>query len=392
MFKLSQRYLAASFIPPFVLSTVFFIAFLLTFQMFRITKIVINKGVEWPVVLELIGHIAVSFLPMAIPLSVLFAAMYTLNKMSEDSEIIAMRSFGMTKFKLFAPFLALGICIAISIFSLNQKLIPFSKTKFKNTIIRLTSKGMLTDIKAENFFTEIPGVTLFAEEVTGDGRFMKNVFIQQKSSRSNSVEQIIMAKRGTLIKKAKDKWSLPSIRFHLEDGNIVKTKAGSTDIEKVLFEEYDFPITGGSSLNSFVTKDSMRTNTELVEVLEKYTTRLAALVKNPNRDAGENHEMYDLIKSVNKTKLEYWTRFNTPLQCLVFILLGFSLGIKKGRGKSSNTGVVGMLILVLYYVIFFVGVSLSKKGQLAPYITVFTPSLLAVLVGGYFYRKLDWAS
>ncbi len=390
MFKLSQRYLAASFIPPFILSTVFFIAFLLTFQMFRITRIVINKGVDWPVVIELIGHIAISFLPMAIPLSVLFAAMYTLNKMSEDSEIIAMRSFGLTKWKLFSPFLILGVCISLSIFSLNQKLIPFSKTKFKNTIIRLTSKGMLTDIKAENFFTEIPGVTLFAEEVENDGRFMKNVFIQKKSG--GSAEQIIMAKRGTLIKKAKDKWSLPSIRFHLEEGNIVKTKEGSDDVEKVLFEEYDFPISGSQGLNSFVTKDSMRTNEELLVVLNKYSARLTQLNKKKKLSTPEVHERNDVVKSISKTKLEYWTRFNTPLQCIIFILLGFSLGIKKGRGKSSNTGVIGMLVLVLYYVIFFTGVSLAKKGQLSPFITVFTPSFLATIAGLYFYRKLDWAS
>jgi lipopolysaccharide export system permease protein len=359
--------------------------------MFRITRIVINKGAEWTIVFELIGHIAISFLPMSIPLSVLFASMYTLNKMSEDSEIIAMRSFGLTKWKLFTPFLVLGVCISVAIFSLNQKLIPFSKTKFKNTIIRLTSKGMLTDIKAENFFTEIPGVTLFAEKVKNDGRDLENVFIQKKSGKQNSVEQVIMAKRGTLIKKAKDKWSIPAIRFHLEEGNIIKSSPNSTDIEKVIFKEYDFPITSGQGLNSFVTKDSMRTNAELIEVMGKYTAQLKKYER-PKLSAHEINDQKNLIKSLNRTKLEYWTRFNTPIQCLIFVFLGFALGIKKGRGKSSNTGLVGMLVLVLYYVIFFTGVSFAKKGQISPIITVFTPSLLAMLAGAHFYRKLDWAS
>ena len=130
MLRTIQRYLASNFIPPFVLSASFFVAFLLTFQLFRIIRIVTNKGVEFMVVLELVGHIAVSFLPMAIPLSALFATIYTMNKLSEDSEIVAMRSFGLKKTTLFLPLLFCGIFIAISIFVLNRNLISL----FKNPV------------------------------------------------------------------------------------------------------------------------------------------------------------------------------------------------------------------------------------------------------------------
>ena len=92
MLKVYQRYLAASFIPPFLISLVFFVSFLLTFQLFRITKILINKAVEVQAVFELVGHIALSFLPLAIPISAYFATIFTLNRLSEDSEVIALRS------------------------------------------------------------------------------------------------------------------------------------------------------------------------------------------------------------------------------------------------------------------------------------------------------------
>ena len=113
MFKVAQRYIAYNFLPPFLASCIFFVMFLLTFQLFKITRIIINKGVEFSVILELIGHIAISFFPMAIPLSALVATIYTLNKLCEDSEIMAMRSFGMSKFQLFQPLLILGILISI---------------------------------------------------------------------------------------------------------------------------------------------------------------------------------------------------------------------------------------------------------------------------------------
>src|SRR5690606_17243827 len=111
--SLLQRYLAINFVPPFLVACAFFVTFLLTSQLFRLTSIVVNKGVEFWSVLELFGHIAISFLPMAVPLSALFATIMTLNKLSEDSEIVAMRSFGIEKSQLFKPFLILACVIAM---------------------------------------------------------------------------------------------------------------------------------------------------------------------------------------------------------------------------------------------------------------------------------------
>lgn len=382
MLKLAQRYLAVNFIAPFAMSLFFFVAFLLTFQLFRIIKIVISKGVEWSLVFELMGHIAISFVPMAVPLSCLFATIYTLNKLSEDSEIVAMRSFGMTKSKLFLPFLVVSLFIGACIYSLNNKVIPASKTQFKNTIVRLTSRGVLTDIKEGQFFTEVTGVTLFADTVIDKGRKMYNVFIQQEG-KGNLLEQVVTAKEGALIKIKNDEWSVPSVRLHLTDGTIVKRfKDTNRDLEKILFKEYDFPLASGGAINHFVTKDGMRTNSELRAYIDE-ATKLADK---------KNLSWKDKERSMAKTKLELWSRINTPVQCVIFVLLGFALGIKHGRGKSKNTSGRALVVLLSYYTIFFLGVSFARKGIVPAYLVVFTPTILAAIVGGYFYKKLDWAS
>ncbi|MBT3585434.1 MAG: YjgP/YjgQ family permease [Halobacteriovoraceae bacterium] len=392
MLKTSQRYLAASFIPPFLLSTVFFVLFLLTFQLFRITRIVINKGVELSTLFELIGHIAITFLPMAIPLSALFATIFTLSKMSEDSEIVAMRSFGTTKWQLFTPFLIIGVMIGAVVFSLNQNLIPYSKNQFKNSIIRLTSRGMLTDIKAENFFTDIPGVTLFAEKVENEGQILKDVFIQIRQ-KGKEEQRVIFAKQGILIKQKVGKMATPSIRLHLSDGNIITTsQTEDREIEKILFEEYDFPILSGGETPGFVTKDSMRSNQELREVIRARDKELTTLLSKDNRSSREEQRVHEIRKRLPKSKIEYWSRINTPLICLLFIFLGFSLGIKKGRGRQRNTGAISFLVLVLYYALFFAGISYSRKGHITPAMAVFLPGFIISVVGYRFYKKLDWMS
>lgn len=333
-------------------------------------------------VFELMGHISISFIPMALPLSCLFATIYTLNKLSEDSEIVAMRSFGLTKIRLFIPFLVSGLFIGACVYSLNNKVIPASKTQFKNTIIRLTSRGVLTEIKSGQFFTEIPGVTLFAEEVIEKGRQMHKVFIQKKG-KGNLLEQVVVAKEGALIKIQDKEWGIPSIRLHLKNGSIIKRYSGSeSDVEKILFKDYDFPLTSGGVITGFVTKDGMRTNAELRQVIKKVT----------KESIEQKLSKKDMARRMAKTKLELWSRINTPVQCVVFVFLGFVLGIKHGRGKSKNTSGRALVFILGYYAIFFLGVSLSRKGVIPPHISVFTPTTIATLIGAYFYKKLDWMS
>jgi lipopolysaccharide export LptBFGC system permease protein LptF len=346
---------------------------------------VINKDVDTLIILEIVGHIAISFLPMAIPLSCMFASMYLYNRMSEDSEIVAMRSFGLRRFDLIKPLLIVGFFIGLMIYGLNDELIPRSKSAFRNQLIRLTSSGMLNDIKAEQFFTEIPGVTLFAEKVSADGSQFENLFIElDKSSGDKNENQTIFATKGALIKQSQGEWDIPLLRLNLKHGNILKINDLDGTVYKILFEEYDFPLASGSIGNHFVAKDSMLSNRELNAERKKISAEIA-------EETNKERIKY-LRNDLTKADVEYWSRLNTPLQCLAFIFLGFVLGIKKGRGKTKNTQGVGLIYLALYYVLFFTGISLTRKIGMDPSIAVFAPTVFLFALCTYYYSRLDWQS
>ncbi len=370
-----QKYLGSSFIIPFVVSSIFFVSFLLTFQLFRITKLIVNKGVPLGAIFELLGHISISFLPLAIPLSVLFAAIFTLNKISGDSEFIVMRSFGLSKGKILFPFIILSIMIGLITLSLNQSIIPHSKKEFKKAIILLTSKGFLADIKAGRFFTSIPNVTLFAERVEDKGKTLFDVFIHN-SAKNKGQENTIYAKKGTLVKTNVNKWGHSSLRLVLQDGNIIKSTKNKKQIEKILFTTYDFPISDGDIGAGLVTKNSMRTSGELYKLIT---------LSDIDKQARQITK-----KEAIKTKLEFWTRINTPVLCVVFVLLGFVLGIKNTRGRSMNSGLLCMMILVIYYTLYFIGISIARNGVLPAEIAVFLPTLIGFGIGIYLFKKLEW--
>lgn len=383
MRKILQRYLGANFILPFMVSLLFFVMFLLTFQLFRITGLVINKGVPLVMIAELLAHISISFLPMAIPLAVLFAMIYVMNKMSGDSEIMVMRSFGFSKYKLFIPFILIGILIGTTTFALNHSIIPYSKREFKRALILLTSRGFLADIKPGQFFTAIPGITLFAGEVHEKGNLLHDVFINVDKGRGADVHTI-KAGKGRLVKVNPNKWGHSSLRLKLFDGNILKQSNKDDSAEKILFQEYDFPISDGSIRAGMVTKRSMRTSSELYEMMERDKKKIPT-IKDPV-------ELKDWKESAVDTEIEFWSRINTPLACLVYILLGFVLGIQRTRGDSKNTTVLTMIVLVLYYSLFFGGLNLARKFVIPAEVAVFIPTFLGLAIGLWFFRKMEWES
>ncbi|MBC7713666.1 MAG: LptF/LptG family permease [Rhizobacter sp.] len=391
MIRVTTRYLASTFIPPFVIGFVFFIAFLNTFYMLRIIDLIVTKGVEISIVLGMVLNLSVTFFSLAAPLSAFFATLYTLNKLSDDSEIIAMRSFGITKFKIYLPFFLVSILIAMTIVSLDSNYIPKANSNFKNTILKLTSRGMLTSIQSGQFFTDIPNATLFAEEVSNEGNNFRNVFIHVRDKKS-SEQRIIFSGHGSLIKIYADEWHAPSLRMHLTDGNIVKLNPSGEQIEKVLFNEYDFPIFSADFASEMLDKDSMKTNRELKKAIEKRKNDYIFKNRVPPANPDEVNERKNDRHLIIKSQIEFYARFITFPQIILFVLLGFSLGIKNARGGGGNNTIRAILILLGYYGIYFLSLSLAQKELLSATVASFAPSVILTCIAIYYFKKLDWVS
>jgi lipopolysaccharide export system permease protein len=373
---LLQRYLAAQFIMPLVVSTVFFISFLLTFELFRMTELLVTRDVSIWFTLGLVGNIALTFIPLSLPIAVFFSTIYCMNRLSSDSEYIAMRAGGLTKDRILMPFLFVALILTASVYQLNQTIIPHSNKEFKRKLNVLTSSGVLAGIKEGQFFTLIPNLTLFAAKSTKYGRNLSEVFLHLKDN--DAREKIIFAQRGELLFERHPENLTEKLTLTLYDGNIIGQDQKS-NLEKILFSKYVFPVSQNQFNDRISVKETMLSSAEL-EAVTKMTLEEA------EKKYGFNQ------KDFFNSKYEFWNRKNGALICFIFCFLGFTLGITGNRGKSKNAGFVGLMCLIVYYGLFFSLVSFAKKGTLPVQLCVFSPALVMAGIGVYFYRKLDWQS
>lgn len=371
---LLQRYLAAQFILPLFVSSVFFIAFLLTFELFRLTELLVTRDVSIGFLLNLLGSIALTFIPLSLPISVFFSTVFCLNRISGDSEYVAMRAQGLTKFKILTPFLMVSFVLSLSVYQLNQTIIPKSNKSFREKVIFLKSSGLLAGIKEGQFFTAIDNVTLFANKATKYGKDLEDVFLLVKNENKS---QTILAKKGKLHLFRSSESLSEDLTLTLFQGNIL-TREGD-HIEKILFDKYVLPVSQQQLKNKFTLKETMLTSSELHNVI--------------NMKPQDAKKAYGFSqKDYFNAKFEYWNRKNGALICFLFSFLGFTVGVTGNRGQKKNTGQVGLMSLIGYYALFFSLVSVAKKNAIPIEMAVFGPSLVILFLGLWFYRKLDWQS
>jgi LPS export ABC transporter permease LptF len=375
MRKLYQTYLAANFIVPFVASALFFVLFLLSFELFRITELLSSKDISFFFILGLVKDIALSFVPMAVPLALFFSTMFTISRLCSDSEYIALRASGIQKFHILLPFIFVSVLTGIMVYFLSQELIPKANKEFRTKIEYLSSSGITSGLKSGQFFTKIKNITLFPEHVDESGKEIKNIFIQIHNP-NEKTDKVIYAQSGTLKIEENKQTEVESLNLLLKNGNIVDTNLEKGNIEKILFQVYEFPLSEQKFTAKIRLKENMMSRKELNRFIKN--GKLAAL-----------EQGYKAKDYFNAT-YEYWQRMNNPLICVLFTFAGFCLGITGNRGRGQNNALIAIILIVIFYALFFGAIGMARDEKVPLPVALILPSFIFFLYNFRQYKKLDW--
>lgn len=375
--KLYSSYIASNFIVPFLVSTVFFVSFLMTFELFRIMTLISSDEISFWFILGMMGNVMTTLIPMAIPISIFFSTIFCLSRMSGDSEYVALRAAGLQKSNILFPFMAVATLVSICVFFLNQELVPNAHGEVRKKIKIISSTSLIQGLKSGQFFTSLNNVTIFPSTVDEVTKDLSNVFLHIYDD-DNRVEKVIVAKKGKILHKKDVKTGIESFKLLLNDGNIVNKGLENVNVEKILFSEYILPISEKRFSYRTSMKEIMMNKSELEEFIDGGLTKA--------KKAGFDKKDYF------NAKYEYWNRINTPILCLIFTFLGFALGITGNRGRSKNSSGKAILLLLGYYVFYFTVVSAARDGSIPVVLCAILPNIALFAYAAKSYRNIDWLS
>jgi lipopolysaccharide export system permease protein len=125
-----------SFIGPLILTFFIVLIILLLQFLWMYVDDLAGKGLNIEILAELLFQFALSFVPTALPLAILLAALMTFGNMGEFSELTALKSSGIPLMRIMRPLMVLiGFLVIVSfLFSNISSPIQNSQAQYGYTI------------------------------------------------------------------------------------------------------------------------------------------------------------------------------------------------------------------------------------------------------------------
>ncbi len=373
---LLDRWLLGQIMPPMLFAiSAFTVISLSVGVMFDLIRKIVEFGLPVFLALKVIFFSLPSFLVLSFPMAVLLSTLLAYGKLSANSELLALKSLGIKTSRIIAPAIALSIFMTGLTFYFNDNLVPKSNKLAESTLRAGIGKSFNTEegkqnimfsrygsriekktntpTKLNNYLTHIFYAAWFENNV------MKDVTVLDLSRME--LRQILKAENAIFDKK--------NTSWIFSNGSLVSVdKNGQTTT--VQFKRYEYPFDEGPIKLAEVPKDAA-----------KMTLREALEAEKIYKQTGN-------LKERRRIKVRIQEKFTLPCACLVFGLIGSSLGSKSNIRSSKGQGFgISVILILIYYVMSFVFSSFGVKGLLTPIIATWSPILISICGGGYLLHK-----
>ena len=115
--KTLDKLVLKAFITPFIGSFFTMLLILLMQNVWKYIDDLIGKGLEWPIILEIVVYIIPTLVPLALPLAILLASLMAFGKLGETYELTALKSSGISLLKLCVHYSLQFVSFPLALFS-----------------------------------------------------------------------------------------------------------------------------------------------------------------------------------------------------------------------------------------------------------------------------------
>ncbi len=371
-----DRWLVAQILPPMIFAiSAFTVISLSVGVMFDLIRKIVEFGLPLFLAIKVIFYSLPSFLVLSFPMAVLLSTLLAYGKLSANSELLALKSLGIKTSRIIAPAIAVSIFMTGLTFYFNDNLVPTSNKLAESTLragigssfsgekgkdnIMFSRYGSRIDsltnkpTKTNTFLTHIFYASLFENNI------MQEVTVLDFSRQD--IQQILKAKSAQFDKN--------NSSWIFSDGSIVSIDQGG-QTTNIQFEKYKYPFVEGPLDLARVPKDA-----------SEMTLKQALEAERIYKETGN-------LKEVRRIQVRIQEKFTLPCACLVFGLIGSSLGSKSNLRSSKSQGFgVSVILILIYYVMSFVFSSFGVKGLFSPIIATWLPVVISMGGGIYLLRK-----
>ena len=353
-FKALDRFIFGELIGPFFFGLMAFTIIMVAGGLlFRIADLIIKNGVPLGIVVRLFLYYLPKMAATAIPMSCLLAALLGFNKLSTNSELVALKSSGISFTRIIKPVIIMAFFVSMGAFFINETLVPISERAAAN-------------VMAYEVFKQSPPVfrdKVFLKEESG-GELKRVIYVNRIDVKDGKMSDVVVQEfekglLSRLVSAKKGEWIDGS--WWLEEGKV-------------------FEITKDSDVSLLFTFDKQALQLDLNPEEAVRTARTP--------DEMTLNELFREIKmmkqkgmDVSKILMILNLRFSVPWACLVLALVGAAVGSRPQRSSSGMGLGLSVIIVFVYYVILSFTQSLGDAGYLHPVFAAWIANIVFLIIG-----------
>lgn len=362
MKKTTYFYILKETLPIFFIGLLTFTVILLMDKILKLIELIVTRGVSFSKILMLLLFISPSFLVFTIPMAFLLGTLLSFGRLSGDSEITAFKASGISLYQLFLPISILSIIAYLFTSFLVFYGLPWGNRGFIATIYLIAQSKADIEIKERVFNDVFDGLVVYVDKVPIQGKRIEGVLIYDE--RDKEKVNTIFAKEGFLNSDPKSQ----EVVLRLLSGDIHRFEPKTKVYQKMKFDTYDLKLELGKTFAAMgkKLKEHEMSIDEIKEKIEK-------MKKKGEDTTGQEVELHK--------------RYAIPFACIVFGLIGVPLGIQPRRSARSYGFILGILILMTYYMSLTASEILAMRKTIPPFLAGWAPNLLFSGLGVYLLVK-----
>lgn len=358
-----DRYIITELIGPFLFGVGLFSSIGVTVgAMFELVRKVTESGLPISIALQVFLLKMPEFIGLAFPMAMVLSTLMVYSQMSSNSEVVAIRSCGISVYRMVIPTVIFSLTVTGLTFALNEVIVPNANYQAsltlertldredppfreKNIIYPEFGKVERPDGSKEDTLTRL----FYAEKF--DGKYMKGVTIIDRSQ--YGVDQIVSSESAT--------WNPAENIWDLFNGTIYIVSPDGSYRNIVKFDHQE-----------------LKLSTAPLDLAGKRRTY-------QQMNIPQSYEYLELMRlsgnhrKIVKTQVRIQQKFAVPFVCLVLGLVGAALGIRSQRNANRGTSFgISVIIIFGYYLLSFLTGAMGQKEVLTPFLAGWLPNFLGL--------------
>jgi lipopolysaccharide export system permease protein len=370
--SLMDRWLLSELIGPLLFGIAAFTAVTLSVGVvFELVRKVAESGLSIGTATQVLFLKLPGFLVLSFPMATLMATLLAYSRLSGGSELTALRSIGVSTARFVLPAIILAALMSGLTFLFNDVIVPPANRAGYVTLHKALGRSIDSE-KGENIIYPRYGKLLGGN--APDKERLVHLFYARSYFNGAMIDVTLLdfSRPNTrqMLKAKQARYDEKSGNWEFLQGSVINISENGGMNTTAEFDSFFYPLGQGPLDLAELPRDA----NNMTVSQAKQGLRILEV-------AGDR-------KEARKLRVRIQEKFSFPAICLVFGLIGASLGSRpNGRTSRSQGFGISVLLIFLYYLLAFVFSSLGVKGTLEPIISAWSPVLIGLVGGGYLLRE-----